>query len=319
MRLTLVPLILAVILAVAPATVQANSNQAAAEKIAASLGDRYPGYDIAVSYQNGKVQLAGQVASRDMMHSAVEHVQRIPGVRVTEIENGLYIKSARQTQMAVMPMQSDLITPPTPERINRAKPAKPQVASAPVPMPKAERSVVQASAQNRVQAPSNIAPGPYGQPLEYAQGQQRVAGHAPMMAPQGQMAVMNGAPMQGMPQQGMMPQQCPPGMMQQGNYCPEPYGPQGPMPGRYNNPNLPEYAWPSYAAYPNYAQVAYPKQYSPKSWPYIGPFYPYPQPPLGWRQVTMKWEDGAWWLDFDDSSPTGPFSPLFRQPIRYTY
>ncbi len=48
---------------------------------------------------------------------------------------------------------------------------------------------------------------------------------------------------------------------------------------RYDQPNMPNYAWPSYAAYPNYAAVTYPKQYSASAWPYIGPFYPYPQVP----------------------------------------
>ncbi len=67
---------------------------------------------------------------------------------------------------------------------------------------------------------------------------------------------------------------------------------------RFDNPSMPGYAWPSYAAYPNYAAVTYPKQYSPTAWPYIGPFYPYPQVPLGWRKVTMEWDDGWWWLDF---------------------
>ena len=67
---------------------------------------------------------------------------------------------------------------------------------------------------------------------------------------------------------------------------------------RFDNPVMPGYAWPSYAAYPNYAAVTYPRQYSPTAWPYIGPFYPYPQVPLGWRKVTMEWDDGWWWLDF---------------------
>jgi osmotically-inducible protein OsmY len=70
------------------------------------------------------------------------------------------------------------------------------------------------------------------------------------------------------------------------------------VPARYDHPNLPGYAWPSYAAHPNYAAVTYPKQYSPTAWPYIGPFYPYPQVPLGWRKVTLKWDDGWWQLDF---------------------
>jgi osmotically-inducible protein OsmY len=85
--------------------------------------------------------------------------------------------------------------------------------------------------------------------------------------------------------------------------------PQAPMPmsagpsygagvPRYDNPNMPGYAWPSYAAHPNYAAVTYPKQYSASAWPYIGPFYPYPQVPLGWRRVSLEWDDGLWYLDF---------------------
>ncbi|HEV7222865.1 MAG TPA: BON domain-containing protein [Pirellulales bacterium] len=76
----------------------------------------------------------------------------------------------------------------------------------------------------------------------------------------------------------------------------------GPAPAYYDQPNMPNYAWPSYAAYPNYAAVTYPKQYSPTAWPYIGPFYPYPQVPLGWRKVTLEWDDGWWFLDFDDKN-----------------
>jgi hypothetical protein len=29
--------------------------------------------------------------------------------------------------------------------------------------------------------------------------------------------------------------------------------------------------------------------------------------------------NGSWWLDFDDGTPSGPFSGLFRQPQQYTY
>ncbi len=67
---------------------------------------------------------------------------------------------------------------------------------------------------------------------------------------------------------------------------------------RYDQPQMPGYAWPSYAAYPNSAAVTYPKQYSASAWPYIGPFYPYPQVPLGWRKVALEWDDGLWYLDF---------------------
>jgi hypothetical protein len=66
----------------------------------------------------------------------------------------------------------------------------------------------------------------------------------------------------------------------------------------YNQPSLPAHAWPSYAAYPNYAAVSYPSAYSASAWPYIGPFYPYPQVPLGWRRATLEWDDGYWQLSF---------------------
>ena len=66
------------------------------------------------------------------------------------------------------------------------------------------------------------------------------------------------------------------------------------------SPSLPGYAWPSYAAHPNFGNVSYPQQYSPSAWPYIGPFYPYPQVPLGWRKVSLEWDDGFWMLDFHD-------------------
>ena len=112
---------------------------------------------------------------------------------------------------------------------------------------------------------------------------------------------MGGVPMQGgVPIQGGLPMQG--GVpMQGGTMAPVPmqggpsYGGGAP---RYDQPNMPNYAWPSYAAAPNYAAVTYPKQYSASAWPYIGPFYPYPQVPLGWRKVALEWDDGLWYLDF---------------------
>ncbi len=101
----------------------------------------------------------------------------------------------------------------------------------------------------------------------------------------------------------MQPQavQAPPGPPRGGPLPAYVPGPNGSVaPAVYDQPNMPNYAWPSYAAYPNYAGVSYPKQYSPTAWPYIGPFYPYPQVPLGWRKVTLEWDDGWWWLNFQD-------------------
>lgn len=61
-------------------------------------------------------------------------------------------------------------------------------------------------------------------------------------------------------------------------------------------PPLPNHAWPTYAPYPNMSRVAYPSAYPYNAFPYIGPYYPFPKVPLGWRSVTLSWEDGHWWL-----------------------
>jgi hypothetical protein len=78
------------------------------------------------------------------------------------------------------------------------------------------------------------------------------------------------------------------------------YGPPDAMGGNaiYNQPNLPNNSWPTYAQYPNYSAVTYPSQYSASAWPYIGPFYPYPQVPMGWRRATLEWNEGNWNLSF---------------------
>lgn len=72
---------------------------------------------------------------------------------------------------------------------------------------------------------------------------------------------------------------------------------QSPNPTAYDlvPPQLPPYSWPTYAPYNNYSRVAYPLLYPYQSWPFIGPMYPFPKVPLGWRSVKLEWEDGHWW------------------------
>ena len=127
-----------------------------------------------------------------------------------------------------------------------------------------------------------------GSPLEQQMG-------PPMNGP------MAGGPMSGAPQGGY-PAYPAGAMMQGGPGGPQPmYGQMamnGSNPAIYDQPNLPEHAWPAYSSYPNYSAVTYPKQYSASAWPYIGPFYPYPQVPLGWRKVQLEWDDGYWQLNF---------------------
>lgn len=83
--------------------------------------------------------------------------------------------------------------------------------------------------------------------------------------------------------------------------------PDGPLPEgpavmggamRTSTARYPNYAWPSYAPYPNFSAVGYPTSYPWQAWPNIGPFYPYPEPPLDWRAVTANYKHGVWYLKF---------------------
>lgn len=60
-------------------------------------------------------------------------------------------------------------------------------------------------------------------------------------------------------------------------------------------PNLPPHAWPTYAPYNNFSRVGTPEAYPYQSWPFIGPVYPFPKVPLGWRKVQLEFDDGYWW------------------------
>jgi hypothetical protein len=94
------------------------------------------------------------------------------------------------------------------------------------------------------------------------------------------------------------------------NTGPMPEGPAG-MTGATQAamPGQPNYAWPSYAPYPNFSAVGYPTAYPWQAWPNIGPFYPYPEVPLDWRAVTLRWDDGIWWLDFKKNYTRPFFTP----------
>lgn len=165
----------------------------------------------------------------------------------------------------------------------------------------AERVVQQIPGVQSVQNQLRTTQEPQRQamPAQYA-GQMGPQG--PMMGPGQQGAMMGPGP-----QGPMMGPQGPvhpaayqgamgPGPIQPtGGYAHGGYGHGGPI---YNGPSLPDYAWPSYAQYPNSAAVTYPQQYSASAYPYIGPFYPYPQVPLDWRDATLRWDDGQWNLQF---------------------
>lgn len=96
------------------------------------------------------------------------------------------------------------------------------------------------------------------------------------------------------PPMGMQPM--PPGAANPGEPVAAFHSQGGALPNpQFQPPPLPPYAWPTYAPYNNYSRVATPKLFSHAQWPFIGPMYPYPKVPLGWRRVTLEWQDGAWW------------------------
>jgi len=332
MRLFIVPLILVGLLVQVPTTALGSTNQEAAEKIANIIGEQFPDADIDVAYRGGTVWLKGEAGSQSQRNKIAEQVYRVSGVAVTDVNNEIQVVASKI---------------PTGVQAQTTRPTASAI-TAPVPMPNTSAPKVAAA------PPANAKQAPAQQPQQRVQVQQQQTARQQVPPPQ----TMAGALLATQPQQqhpaayGMRPGQEPavarqftqtsyvqqhPQMPQQplpqnaqyhpayygppaqAAYHPEAYGPQGPLPGQYNQPHLPDYAWPAYANYPNSAQISYPRQYSPKAWPYIGPFYPYPQVPLGWRKVTLEHSNGWWWLDFDDGTPSGPFSGLFRQPMQYTY
>jgi hypothetical protein len=62
-----------------------------------------------------------------------------------------------------------------------------------------------------------------------------------------------------------------------------------------NPPRMPPYAWPTYAPFNNYSRVAQPLAYPYNAFPFIGPSYPFPKIPPGWRAIKLEWDDGYWW------------------------
>jgi len=69
----------------------------------------------------------------------------------------------------------------------------------------------------------------------------------------------------------------------------------GNPPQTAQQPPMPPYAWPTVAPYNNYSRVAYPTLLRHEAFPFIGPMHPFPKVPLGWRSVSLTWQDGFWW------------------------
>jgi osmotically-inducible protein OsmY len=274
-------------LPIAPSDQDAAITDAIVNRLASAKSEgTLRGFNLDVSTVSGDVWVRGSVSSEPQKQLVLEAARKTPGVSrviddVTVIEKS-----------SVLPASTEMPLPiPTP------------IAVAPVPeTAKSNRGLIATRIEEASPAttPTPISQGSSMPTMGYAMES------TPMQAVPMQAVPMQGVPMQTAPVQAG-PQPFAPSQMvgypmqggMVGGPVPMQYGAQiGMGAPRYDQPNLPNYAWPSYAAYPNYAAVTYPKQYSPSAWPYIGPFYPYPQVPLGWRKVSLQWDDGLWYLDF---------------------
>ncbi|EAQ77054.1 BON domain-containing protein [Blastopirellula marina] len=241
------------------------------------------GFNIGLSVENGVVWLEGHVSDKSQHDMAIDIARRVSGVE--QVVDGVTVNQPNApTVQGVLVSAAETVQPEGQPRDLQAQPIYadlPRTASAAPLGPQMLRPVPAAPQQT-----PTIAQMPVYQQQQPQQGQAQQQGQMPRaFAPAGtQDFRYASARMQ------------PPAPIQPPSYYPTASGYAAPV--RYDNPQMPGYAWPAYAAYPNYAALQYPKQYSPAAWPYIGPFYPYPQVPLGWRKVTMEFNKGWWTVDF---------------------
>ncbi|MCX7426913.1 MAG: BON domain-containing protein [Planctomycetia bacterium] len=289
------------------------ANQEVAEQIAANLrkGGQLHDYKIGVKFQDGTAWLQGRVADQDQLKSVLEVVSRTEGVR--RVVNKLTVGAAEAAPAAETTADSSSVIQlrapggsVAPEQVVRPGQELRQRCSGQVTHP-----------AQRLQQVVDTKASPAATPVRQAHPLATSYVPAPAQATQAMSEVVQPEMMseemgQPIPQQ-MVTRSNRPVPVAYMN-APQAMAPQaasrvpayaapmasGVAPAQYDQPHMPNNAWPSYAAYPNYAAVTYPKQYSPTAWPYIGPFYPYPQVPLGWRKVTLEWDDGWWMLDFKD-------------------
>ncbi len=264
------------------------------------------GFGVDVKSNDGVVWLKGRAASLAQRNRILQTAEAIPGVK--RVRNSIRIPE--QDVAAKLPLlpSPPALTPapaPVPKAVAPA-PVPKAVAPAPVAQAPQPQAIVQAQPVSSRLSPVAVQPVPA--PVRQSHVTPAATVAAPIAvqvpaqpAPYRTPSHMAHQPLQAHPVQAIV------GAPSGAPYMGSPVGlpsPIGAYSGggapRYDAPNLPNYAWPGYAASNNYAALTYPQQYSPSAWPYIGPFYPYPQVPLGWRKVSLEWDDGWWQLDFTD-------------------
>lgn len=315
-----------------------SNNQKVANKIADALRKaRLTGYNMEIEFNKGVAVLSGKIPTAAQKAQATSLLSRIEGVtRVENRLEVTEVASKQVPTLGTQPKKSSLNPFRKPETITQASATDPFLKGS-LKQAQFERSAenrvskVQTVSHKETRGPA-VNNQQMAEQIAKALGPVLASAHDVEIRFKNGTAVLQGAI--GSPQEKHVatqiaqrvpgvrqidnrlqvlqpaPQQT--SMIQPTNYmnyqAPHP-GPGGqpamaPQPGLgaannvYNSPHLPEYAWPSYANAPNYAQVAYPSQYSASAFPYIGPFYPYPQVPLGWREAQLEWDDGSWKLNF---------------------
>jgi len=301
MRRILTGFTVAAILAAIP-TLAVAGNQEIADQITDSLrkSGRMSDYAVGVKYQDGTAWLRGRVSSEEQMATAITIAFKTRGVTSVVNELSVAPNGSSPSKSGSDGSSSPGSSSRNPLRGTSGAQVTDNSQSQNVSMAKRLETFLYSNdadqnASARGDRSSNSAPRPT---VVRAVSAEESQGDIPQPMAQPQRAMpMNTSSMpmaQPMARGPVAPNGGPLPMYSAAG------GGGGPAPARYDQPCLPNYAWPSYAAYPNYAAVTYPKQYSPTAWPYIGPFYPYPQVPLGWRKVSLEWSDGWWFLDFKD-------------------
>jgi len=248
------------------------------------------GHDLNLKVQDGTAMLSGRAASAQDVAALTQIVSRVPGIR--QVQNNVSAPGMRAPAPPKTPNQQ------VAEQIANALAAN-----------RLSGLDIEVRYNNGTATLSGMVPHPQVKEIAHqvtasVPGVQQVANNliapaAPMAGPQGPRGPMgpHGAPVQQVAFQQQGGPAGAPGMMAAPAMAAAAAA-GGASHMAYDLPHLPAYAWPSYASYPNSAQISYPQEYSASAWPYIGPFYPYPQVPLGWRQVQMEWDDGQWNLNF---------------------
>lgn len=243
------------------------------------------GFDLDVATVGGEVSVYGKVANDEQKMLVLDLVRHVRGVRKV-IDDVMVTSAVRPASNIVL--AAPVNAPAQPMPVADAMPmtqAMPVAQAIPVPQAALQQVPM---ARPIPQVPADV---PAGLQPVVGPGSMPMVGNGRTPRPFAPAMVTNAQVVDGSAGAAVGSTGAPVPMQTTG----VPYGMGAP---RYDQPYMPSYAWPSYAAYPNYAAVTYPKQYSPSAWPYIGPFYPYPQVPLGWRKVALQWDDGLWYLDF---------------------